>query len=97
MKFFIAHNFSQKLILFVLLSASLVTFAYILTCVLGGLMGQYIGRKRSMMLVAPISILAFLCQALAPGKEVLFFGRFLVGVGGGLVSGPCSVSCHNKH
>ena len=54
-------------------------------------MGQYFGRKRSMMLVAPISILAFICQALAPGKEVLFLGRFLVGVGGGLVSGPVSV------
>ena len=68
-----------------------MTLAYILTCVLGGLMGQYFGRKRSMMLVAPISILALICQALAPGKEVLFLGRFLAGVGGGLVSGPVSV------
>jgi MFS family permease len=48
-------------------------------------MGQYCGRKRSMMLVAPVTILAFICQALAPSKEVLFFGRFLAGLSGGLV------------
>jgi MFS family permease len=75
----------------IFLSASLVTFANILTCIVGGVMGQYFGRKKSMILVAPISIVAFICQALAPNKALLLFGRFLVGVGGGLVSGPCTV------
>ena len=71
--------------------ASLVIFASILTCILGGLMGQYFGRKRSLILTAPIFILGFICQAVAPGKEVLLFGRFLAGVGGGLASGPSTV------
>ena len=53
------------------ISASLVTFANILTCILGGLMGQHIGRKNSMLLMAPVSILAFICQALAPNKGLL--------------------------
>ena len=72
--------------------ASLVTFANILTCVLGGMMGQYFGRKRSIILVAPVSILAFVCQSVAPSKALLFVGRFLVGVGAGLVAGPCTVN-----
>ena len=71
--------------------ASLPTFATIPTCIFGGLMGQAFGRRLSLLLVAPISITSFICQAVAQDVVLLQFGRLLTGLACGLVSAPAAV------
>ena len=71
--------------------ASLPTFATIPTCVFGGLMGQAFGRRLSLLLVAPIFIASFICQAMAQDVALLQFGRLLAGIAGGLCSAPVAV------
>ena len=71
--------------------ASLPTFATIPTCVFGGLMGQAFGRRLSLLLVAPIFIASFICQAMAQDVALLQFGRLLAGIAGGLCSAPAAV------
>ncbi len=72
--------------------ASLPTFATIPTCVIGGFLGQIFGRKMAMILVQPILLIGFICQAAAQDVEMLQFGRLLCGLASGLVSGPAAVS-----
>ena len=71
--------------------ASLPTFATIPTCIFGGLMGQAFGRRLSLLLVAPIFIASFICQAVAQDVALLQFGRLLSGLAAGLVSAPAAV------
>ena len=71
--------------------ASLPTFATIPTCIFGGLMGQAFGRRLSLLLVAPIFIASFICQAVAQDVALLQFGRLLTGLAAGLVSSPAAV------
>ena len=71
--------------------ASLPTFATIPTCIFGGLMGQAFGRRLSLLLVAPIFVASFICQAVAQDVVLLQFGRLLTGLAGGLVSAPAAV------
>ena len=71
--------------------ASLPTFAMIPCCFFGGLMGQAFGRRLSIMLVAPIFIVSFICQAAAQDVALLQFGRLINGFAGGLVSAPAAV------
>ena len=71
--------------------ASLPTFATIPTCFFGGMMGQAFGRRLSIILVAPILIVSFVCQAVAQDVALLQFGRLLSGLAGGLVMAPAAV------
>ena len=75
-----------------LLPASLQTFAMIPTCVFGGVLGQYIGRKVSMLVIAPIMAAGFICQAAAQDVVLLQFGRIIVGAAGGTLCGPTGVT-----
>ena len=45
--------------------ASLLTFATIPTCLLGGLLGEYLGRRMTCFMVSPLFLASFLCTALA--------------------------------
>ena len=54
--------------------ASLPTFATIPTCIFGGLMGQAFGRRLSLLLVAPIFVASFICQAVAQDVVLLQCG-----------------------
>ena len=49
--------------------ASLLTFATIPTCLLGGILGEYLGRRMTCFLVSPLFLTGFLCTALAPVKH----------------------------
>ena len=68
--------------------ASLMSFATIPTCLLGGLLGEYLGRRMTCWLISPLFLLGFLCQAVAPDMYLLNFGRVLVGMALGFVSAP---------
>ena len=72
-------------------SASLNIFATIPMCVLGGFLGELLGRKTVCCLVSPIFLAGFLCIALAPDIGLLLFGRVLGGIGHGLVSTSAGV------
>ena len=54
-------------------------------------MGQAFGRRLSIILVAPILIASFICQAVAQDVALLQFGRLLSGLAGGLVMAPAAV------
>ena len=75
-----------------LFSASLNIFATIPMCVLGGFLGELLGRKTVCCLVSPIFLAGFLCIALAPDIGLLLFGRVLGGIGHGLVSTSAGVT-----
>ena len=49
--------------------ASLMTFATIPTCLLGGVLGEYLGRRMTCFLVSPLFLTGFLCTALSPVKH----------------------------
>ena len=61
------------------------------TSILGGLMGDQVGRRMSLLLIAPFSIIGFLCQALAQDVLMLQFGRFIIGLASGLTCAPTGV------
>ena len=46
-------------------AASLMTFATIPTCLVGGFLGEYLGRRMTCFLVSPLFLTSFLCTALA--------------------------------
>ena len=54
-------------------------------------MGQAFGRRLSLILVAPIFAVSFICQAAAQDVALLQFGRLLSGLAAGLVSAPAAV------
>lgn len=70
--------------------ASLPSFAMIPTCVIGGVLGQHVGRKLGLVLVGPMFFVSFVCQAAAGDVGLLQFGRVLGGLSAGLVSSPAS-------
>uniref|UniRef100_A0A0K2TRV0 Major facilitator superfamily (MFS) profile domain-containing protein n=1 Tax=Lepeophtheirus salmonis TaxID=72036 RepID=A0A0K2TRV0_LEPSM len=61
------------------------------TCVVGGILGQHFGRRKSALFVTPIHILGFLLQIFASSSITVQFGRFLNGAAGGLTSGVVPV------
>ena len=72
-------------------TASLQTFATIPTCMLGGFLGEYLGRRMVCCFISPLFLAGFLCMALAPDIYLLFFGRILGGLAIGLGSSPAGV------
>lgn len=71
--------------------ASLNIFSTIPMCILGGVLGQYLGRKTVCWFVSPMFLAGFLCVAAAPDTGLLMFGRVLGGIGHGLVTGTAGV------
>ena len=69
----------------------MITFATVPACLLGGFLGEYLGRKMTCFLVVPLFMLSFICTALAPDKYLLYFGRVLGGLALGLGSPPAGV------
>ena len=61
------------------------------TCIFGGFLGQLYGRRLTMLLVAPVMTLSFVCQAAAFEVSLFQLGRLLTGVAFGLASGPAGV------
>ena len=77
------------------------------TCLLGGFLGEYLGRRLTCCLISPLFLAGFLCTALAPGQcsedditepllmfpdiGLLYFGRVLGGLALGLGSPPAGV------
>ena len=60
--------------------------------VAGGILGEKIGRKKMMLLVAPLLAVGYIAQALANQAYLLNVGRFISGVAGGLACGPGGVN-----
>ena len=50
-------------------------FATIFTCIIGGLLGEYLGRKTVCSIGSPIFLASFLCVTFAPSMHLLFFGQ----------------------
>ena len=75
-----------------IITASLQTFATIPTCVVGGFLGEYLGRRMACYFISPIFLTGFLCMCLAPDIYMLFFGRILGGLAIGLGSSPAGVT-----
>ena len=75
-----------------ILPASLQIFSTIFTCLLGGFLGEYLGRKMVCCLSSPVFLASFICVALAPTSHLLFFGQILGGIALGLVSSSTGVT-----
>ena len=58
-------------------SASLQVFATIFTCIIGGILGEYLGRKTVCSIGSPIFLASFLCVTFAPTMHLLFFGQVI--------------------
>jgi len=71
--------------------ASLQTFATIPTCIFGGFLGEYLGRRMVCYFISPLFLTGFLCICMAPDIYMLFFGRILGGLAIGLGSSPAGV------
>ena len=59
-------------------SASLQVFATIFTCIFGGILGEYLGRKTVCSIGSPIFLASFLCVTFAPSMHLLFFGQVVL-------------------
>ena len=57
--------------------ASLQVFATIFTCIFGGILGEYLGRKTVCSIGSPIFLASFLCVTFAPSMHLLFFGQVI--------------------
>ena len=62
-------------------SASLQVFATIFTCIIGGILGEYLGRKTVCSIGSPIFLASFLCVTFAPTMHLLFFGQVITSTG----------------
>ena len=70
---------------------SLFSFATVPACLLGGVLGEYLGRRMTCCLISPLFLTGFLCTSLAPDVYLLYFGRVLLGLALGLGSPPAGV------
>ena len=72
--------------------ASIPLAAMTICAVAGGVLGEKIGRKKMMLLVAPILSVGYIVQGLAKNVYFLNIGRIISGVAGGLACGPGGVN-----
>ena len=61
-------------------------------CVLGGVLGEQVGRKRVILVVAPVLGIGYIVQGVAKDPGLLNTGRFISGIAGGLACGPGAVN-----
>ena len=61
-------------------------------CILGGVLGEQVGRKRIILVVAPLLGIGYIVQGVAKDPRVLNIGRFISGIAGGLACGPGAVN-----
>ena len=66
--------------------------AMTLCSVIGGVLGEKIGRKKMMLLVSPLLTIGYIAQGLAEESYQLNIGRFISGIAGGLACGPGAVN-----
>ena len=59
---------------------------------LGGVIAEHIGRKKTILWIAPLLAAGLVTQGLANEAHVLNAGRFISGVAGGLAFGPAAVN-----
>ena len=60
--------------------------------IVGGVLGEKIGRKKMILFIAPLFVMSLVSQGLAKDIYLLNVGRFVSGVAGGLIVGPGGVS-----
>ena len=60
--------------------------------VLGGIIAEKIGRKKTILFISPLLAIGLIIQGLASESHVLNVGRFISGVAGGLAFGPAAVN-----
>ena len=73
-------------------TASIPLAAMAISCVLGGVLGEQVGRKRMILVVAPLLGVGYIIQGLAKDPGLLNAGRFISGIAGGLACGPDAVN-----
>ena len=73
-------------------TASIPLAAMAISCVLGGVLGEQVGRKRMIIVVAPLLGVGYIIQAVAKDPGLLNTGRFISGIAGGLACGPGAVN-----
>ena len=74
------------------ISASIPLAAMTICSVLGGIIAEKIGRKKTILFIAPLLAIGLITQGLANESHVLNVGRFISGVAGGLAFGPAAVN-----
>ena len=74
------------------ISASIPLAAMTICSVLGGIIAEKIGRKKTILFIAPLLAIGLITQGLANESHVLNIGRFISGVAGGLAFGPAAVN-----
>ena len=73
-------------------TASIPLAAMAICCVLGGVWGEQVGRKRMILVVAPVLGIGYIVQGVAKDPGLLNTGRFISGIAGGLACGPGAVN-----
>ena len=73
-------------------TASIPLAAMAISCVLGGVLGEQVGRKRMILVVAPLLGVGYIIQGVAKDPGLLNTGRFISGISGGLACGPGAVN-----
>ena len=73
-------------------TASIPLAAMAICCVLGGVLGEQVGRKRMILAVAPLLGIGYIVQGMAKDSGLLNAGRFISGIAGGLACGPGAVN-----
>ena len=61
-------------------------------CVLGGVLGEQVGRKRMILVVGPLLGIGYIVQGVAKDPGILNTGRFICGIASGLACGPGGVN-----
>ena len=74
------------------ISASIPLAAMTICSVLGGIIAEKIGRKKTILFISPLLAIGLIIQGLASESHVLNVGRFISGVAGGLAFGPAAVN-----
>ena len=73
-------------------TASIPLAAMAISCVLGGVLGEQVGRKSMIVVVAPLLGVGYIIQGVAKDPGLLNTGRFISGIAGGLACGPGAVN-----
>ena len=77
---------------YISISASIPLAAMTICSVLGGIIAEKIGRKKTILFISPLLAIGLITQGLANESRVLNIGRFISGVAGGLAFGPAAVN-----